>query len=235
MSSYRVCVDKSLLRFDAEKVSSPPKPSRKRPESYRACVDRELLSLRPVMRLGGADLPPGGRERLVEMVRSGDPDQIAQAREVSIGFGLKGLDLNGSELRNADLRNVELGGSDLTFANLRNANLSGANLYDSNLYSADLRNADLIGVNLRRADLTDVNLSGANLRGAFLARTNLNDADLRGAKLAGAKLIDAKLIGADLSNASLGNIPYEADLSNILYDSTTTWPDGFTPPPSRKS
>ena len=58
-----------------------------------------LTALGLVKRRGGRNLPPGGKERLVEMVRSGDPDQIAQAIEFSIGFGLKGLDLKDADLR----------------------------------------------------------------------------------------------------------------------------------------
>ncbi len=43
-----------------------------------------------------------------------------------------------------------------------------------------------------------------NLRKSCLARAKLSGSDLRG-----------------------------ADLRGILYDSTTIWPEGFTPPPSR--
>lgn len=63
------------------------------------------------------------------------------------------LDLRGTNLRYANLSNVDLSGADLRYADLRGANLSGANLSGANLRYADLRYADLSGVNLSNADL----------------------------------------------------------------------------------
>ena len=71
-----------------------------------------------------------------------------------------------------------------------------------------LRGADLRGANLRSADLGFSSLSGADLTWA-----NLYDADLYGANLRGANLTGADLTGANLSN--------------IKYDESTVWPEGF--------
>ena len=55
---------------------------------------------------------------------------------------------------------------------------------------------------------------GADLSDADLAEADLSDADLSHANLTGANLTRAKL-------------------TNVFYDATTTWPQGFTAPPSR--
>jgi len=57
---------------------------------------------------------------------------------------------------------------DLQGANLRGANLQGADLWNANLQDADLQGADLWNANLQDADLR-----GANLRGAYLSRADL--------------------------------------------------------------
>ena len=82
--------------------------------------------------------------------------------------GGKRADLRGANLRGANLRNADLHGAGLCGADLRNANLRGANLR-----SADLRNA-----NLRGANLCDANLRGVDLRGADLCDAGLCGADL---------------------------------------------------------
>jgi hypothetical protein len=79
-----------------------------------------------------------------------------------------------------DLRGADLSGDDLRNANLRGADLRGANLSDADLSSANLRGADL-----RSANLEYANLSSADLRGADLEDANLNSADLRGTDLSG--------------------------------------------------
>ncbi|ECP2020639.1 pentapeptide repeat-containing protein [Salmonella enterica] len=56
----------------------------------------------------------------------------------------------------ADLRGADLRGAELFDANLCGADLRGANLRDANLCGADLRGADLRGANLCGADLPDL-------------------------------------------------------------------------------
>jgi hypothetical protein len=120
---------------------------------------------------------------------------------------LKGADLGGAYLRDANL-----GGADLGGAYLRDANLGGADLGDANLGGADLGGADLGG-----ADLRDANLGGANLRGAYLRDADLRGADLGGADLRGANLGGANLRGADLGGADLGgaDLPMVPSIDHI--------------------
>ena len=103
-----------------------------------------------------------------------------------------------ADLQGANLRDANLWDADLQGANLRDANLRDANLRDANLWGADLRGANLRDADLRGADLRDANLWDADLQGA-----NLRDANLRDANLQGANLRDANLRGADLWGADL--------------------------------
>ncbi|GAB2672255.1 pentapeptide repeat-containing protein [Nocardia goodfellowii] len=143
-------------------------------------------------------------------------------------------DLDGTCLTHAGLDGANLRDAILNAANLRGAGLSGANLSNAGLIRANLSGANLRDADLSSAVLFGANLSGAHSSGADLSRAaligaNLRDADLRDANLSEAFLSGANLIHANLSGANLR----EADLSEILYDDSTLWPTGFTPPPSR--
>jgi hypothetical protein len=92
--------------------------------------------------------------------------------------------------------------------------------------------ADLSGKNMSgtmiaaRANLTGANLSGANFERATLTKAKLRNANLTGANLNRAMLWQADLRGADLRGADLTG----ATLDEVIYDDTTVWPEGFTPP-----
>ena len=95
---------------------------------------------------------------------------------------------------------------------------------------ADLRAANLGGANLSGATLTGANLTGANLNGANLTGAYLTRAIFTGADLSAADLSDALLRGANLSGADLT----DTKLVRALWDSSTIWPDGYTPPRSEE-
>ncbi|WP_169814841.1 pentapeptide repeat-containing protein [Nocardia crassostreae] len=158
--------------------------------------------------------------------------------------------LSGATATLANLPSASFVGADLTYAVLAGANLADANL-GCGLVSLDAPPtcANLTGVELdcvtggdgwrRCASLIDARLTGANLASADLERANLTGASLdcfqlpgqeRCVNLTGANLAGANLTGADLTGADLTG----ADLTNIYYDSSTVWPAGFTPPPSRQ-
>ena len=90
---------------------------------------------------------------------------------------------NRANLNGANLRKAELSDAYLRKADLNAANLSGAELSDANLNYAKLSSANLSGAYLYRADLSDANLSGANLNYAKLSSANLSSANLSGANL----------------------------------------------------
>lgn len=106
----------------------------------------------------------------------------------------------------------------------------------SELERVDLRGAELDGLNIPRVCFAHSNLDGASLIGAKLASATLSDtvlratdlshADLRDTDLTRADLNGAILLGADLTNAELR----DASLTGVVFDHTTTWPHGFTPP-----
>lgn len=125
-----------------------------------------------------------------------------------------------------------------TSISLSQASLRRCSLTDFNLAGLDLSNADLTRANLRGADLTNTNLTNtilyeanlyqADLAFATLAFANLTSAKLRGTNLTGANLLVTDLTGANLSDAE--NLT-SAKLAHGIYDETTRWPKGFTPPP----
>ena len=101
---------------------------------------------------------------------------------------LSGANLNGADLREANLEGTNLSKANLFQADLRIANLQGANLREANLFKADLRVADLRGANLSQADLGGAYLFKADLRKANLTGTDLKTADLTGVQLDQAKV-----------------------------------------------
>ena len=87
----------------------------------------------------------------------------------------------------------------------------------------------MYGVTLDDALMTSAKLRGAHLSFARTWRAGFAGADLRDAHIANADLTRANLCKANLSGADLSG----SNLTDILYDSTTIWPSGFQPPPSR--
>lgn len=111
------------------------------------------------------------------------------------------LDGAGSELERVDLRDAELDGLDIPRVCFAHSNLEGAHL---------------AGAKLAGATLSDTSLRKTDLSGADLRRADLTRADLGG----------AILLGADLTHAELR----DANLTGVIADHTTTWPQGCTPP-----
>ena len=83
--------------------------------------------------------------------------------------------------------------ANLEGADLRQANLSCAELWMGRLAGADLRGADLI-----EAELTGADLTGADLRYAIFVNAEMCSVDLRGANLEGTDFFGATLHGAKL-------------------------------------
>lgn len=132
------------------------------------------------------------------------------------------IPLDGADLQEANLMNLNLRLENLAGADLRRANLQGADLEEAILSNADLRDADLRIANLTNADLSGAQISSGLLGGTQMLGTVLDRADLSGADLGGAYLEDASLYGANLLGAFLENVFLEnADLSETnLYDAS---------------
>jgi hypothetical protein len=86
---------------------------------------------------------------------------------------------------------------------------------------------DLSGAGLVGAVLNVKNMAGWCLTGADLSRAQLRAADLQHADLRGASLRGADLRGADLRGANLRG----TDLTEVLSDEQTLWPENFLLPP----
>ncbi|MBB3603805.1 hypothetical protein FHT40_003466 [Mycolicibacterium sp. BK556] len=123
-----------------------------------------------------------------------------------------------------DLRSTCLANVILTGKNFDGVLLDASSLVKAWLPAVSLTNASLQRANLNAAKFTDADLAGANLSMTNLHSARLDHAELTGANLYAADLSYANLVGANLAGANLGR---------IVYDATTTWPEGFTPPPSR--
>ncbi len=154
---------------------------------------------------------------------------------------LNGADLTSAALEGADLSDAQLRGATLTGARAIAARLPRADLFVGKLVGVMLAGADLTGASLVFAELQDADLRFANLRNAFLIRANLTNADLSGADLRGADLTAAVLVDAYFGgdrqicdsvdpSATEGDRDREIDSEPwAVYDSTTKWPEGFTP------
>ena len=152
-------------------------------------------------------------------------ENVRFVRQVSIDNPavkpFRGLNLHGAALSGLDLscKNIDLGTG---CADLRDADLSDADLSDAKLTGAKLVFANLTGAFVAFANLTRANLGSADLAGALVVGADLTYAVLSGAELGGANLIGTDLTGARLDGTKL---------TGVCYTETTTWPDGFTPPP----
>lgn len=147
-------------------------------------------------------------ETLLEDRRSRSADHRNLLLMIAVQDDLQGIGLEGE-----DLSGQYLAGKNLTDARLRRIDGSYSSFNKSTLDFADLGNADL-----RHATFYDARLPGADLRGA----------DLTCARLTGTRFY-VELEGfPTLANAKLEG----ANLNNIIYNSSTVWPNGFNPPPS---
>ena len=120
------------------------------------------------------------------------------------GANLRGANLTSSVLKRADLRNADLSGANFRSAVLERADFKNAQLVDTiNNLSVSFQSAHLIRAHLESAYLYNVNLRFARLDSASLKDTVLDSADLSYAYLKGTYLTDANLIGAVLRNVQL--------------------------------
>lgn len=125
----------------------------------------------------------------------------------------KRLNLEGTNLRKANLDDANLNGVNFTKANLEGASLrnaklkeavfKGANLRNTSLVKAHLENAEMLGAYLELAQLNHAHLEGAVLGGVRLNSANMREAHLEGAVLIAANLSYVRLEEADFLGTNL--------------------------------
>ncbi len=118
-------------------------------------------------------------------------------------INLQGSWLNGADLREARLWKAALIGVHLQKANLYRTHFQKANLYRAQLQGANLVEAQLQGTTLDRAQLQSSILNRALLQGANLVETQLQGSILARAQLQGASLVETKLQAANLVETQL--------------------------------
>lgn len=124
---------------------------------------------------------------------------------------LRGTWLNGANLREARLEKAVLTEAHLHGVTLVGANLKEADMTEGHLQGADLTDAEMQKATLRRTLMQGACLNGARLREAWLYSTQMQGVRLLGARMEGAYLSHTEMQGADLYEARL----QLAKLSNV--------------------
>lgn len=111
-------------------------------------------------------------------------------------------------------RRLDLSGANLEGADLREANLEGVIFKGANLRRAILQKA-----HLKRADFSGANLENVNLNLADLTNTNFHQASLKNAQLRNAILKNTSFAMAQMQEASFENTYlYKVYLANAVLD-----------------
>ncbi len=119
------------------------------------------------------------------------------------GADLRHADIPGAYLVRADLNGANLVGANLTRSDLYEANLSGANFVRANLFQANLSKAYLWRSNFGRANLSESKLSMAKCWVTFFSANDLSEViDLNKVEHGG-----PSTIGIDTLRLSKGKIP----------------------------
>ncbi|SFI55865.1 pentapeptide repeat-containing protein [Celeribacter neptunius] len=86
-------------------------------------------------------------------------------------------DLDGHDLRSAELKGLDLSGFSFEEADLRGVDFEGARLWNTSFEDANLKGADF-----KSADLSGTDFTGANMRGVTLSHALLSGTVLSGAR-----------------------------------------------------
>jgi hypothetical protein len=128
------------------------------------------------------------------------------------GVSLQGIDIRDAYLAEADLSLVDFTGRDLSGAHLDSADFTEAKFNDTILTKANLSRSIFF-----RADLIGANLEGAELQAADFRQAYLMRANLKGIYLGGVDFTQAALTGADLSGSTLnGTVFGENYLDEVI-------------------
>jgi len=113
---------------------------------------------------------------------------------------------------------------------IRDASLAGRELEGISFDGSDLQGSDFTGADLYGAILSDANFDycifrEADLRYTHMYKVSFRNADMRGTRFSLDEMNGALVLCAvDFSGANLEG----ADFTGAIYDSDTTFPDGFS-------
>jgi hypothetical protein len=125
-----------------------------------------------------------------------------------------------------DLAGIDFTGQSVLKFQAAGADLTGALLTRGSFIEGDFRDADLSYARMAKFGGRDGDFRGAKLVGVDLTSGRLARARFAGADLTRADLTGADVVGADFTGATLT----DATLADLVSDSTTVWPEGFTLP-----
>jgi hypothetical protein len=151
------------------------------------------------------------KQRITEQMASPSHDFAIEAVRIAKKHGW----MSDGSFRGASFLGGNLKGADLSYGKLEGSSFVAANLEAAFCFYTSLKRANLFETNLCKAKL-----QLANLGEAYLMYANLEDADLEKANLGATYLGEANLKGANLSGAII---------VGALYNTSTVWPDGFSP------
>lgn len=147
---------------------------------------------------------------LGRIIRSGWADDDGELSYLD----MQGLDLRGANLSEFTMHRVNLQG-----ANLEGANLDYVDLSNSNLIGANLAYTSLEGANLEEANLSHANLEGAWLQDARLANTWFKYANLTDANLDCAEVYNTVFSAANLTGVNTDNIDIrECNFTDTIFE-----------------
>ena len=115
---------------------------------------------------------------------------------------LRGLDLTTSD---ADFSGANLEGADLRDAQIYNASFNGANFRRAKLNGASFEDGFVSGADFSHANLTDTDFGGAIADGAIFEGTNLSGTQFRYTSLVAANFKNATIRSTNFSSADLTN------------------------------
>ncbi len=93
------------------------------------------------------------------------PERMDWSFMSKVGQDLRGVDLEGADLRRTIFDGADLEGANLSRADCRNASFVRANLMKAALDGADLRGAHFVKAKLSLSNLQGARLDGADMRG----------------------------------------------------------------------
>jgi uncharacterized protein YjbI with pentapeptide repeats len=134
---------------------------------------------------------------------------------------------NGSEIEDEDLSKLHLRGFDFSFLNLRTINLSETNLSRSRFFTSTISRCDLSYVFAFGADFEEVIIE----EGTLMIGTCFKNATFTNVSFDSVKMVMACLCGAQINKCTFEGKNMFKNICHL----GATWPNGFKPPPSRKT